>query len=267
MTTRHTISHADELYSGNAYLDAYSPDGRRGLFMTHLYVREYGAITALDSDGIIAASAQPSAVIATFAVGENLIGGNATTLCTGALALVTAGSTTITLDVPRNIVILLTAVNANKVKINVEGRDEYNQKMCESIICTGADAYSSGMKAFKYLDKIFASFAITVGICVGTGNRIGLPFHLSSLGKFMGVSIDGSMTASVVGGVTMIAVTTGLTLGTVDSTSENAPDVRGTFRMISGPVPDGTRVFSALMVVDHTTREKAFGPTPATAIT
>jgi len=53
MTTRHTLSHADELYAGNAYLDGDSPDGRRGVLMPHLYVREYGAIDTADDDGIL----------------------------------------------------------------------------------------------------------------------------------------------------------------------------------------------------------------------
>ena len=36
MTTRHTITHANEVYIGQAYKDGYSPDGRRGVLMTHL---------------------------------------------------------------------------------------------------------------------------------------------------------------------------------------------------------------------------------------
>lgn len=261
MTTKHTISHADELYSGNAYLDGYSPDGRRGIQMTHVYVREYGAIALNDSDGIISASSAPSAVIATFAAGENMLN---TTLCTGALALVTSGATVITLDVPRNLVVMMTAVD--KPKFNIEGRDEYGQKMCESITVSTADAYSSGMKAFKYIDRMYTTVGITCGINVGTGKRFGLPFHLSSKGRFLGVYVDGQTSSAA--GATAYTIATGLTLGTVDSTSENAPDPRGTWNSIdSAFAPDGTKVFSAMMVVDHTTKEKAFGPTPATAIT
>ncbi len=57
MTTRHTISHADELYSGGAFKDGYSPDGRRGIKMTHLYAHEFLSTAAVpavagDHDGI-----------------------------------------------------------------------------------------------------------------------------------------------------------------------------------------------------------------------
>lgn len=258
MTTRHTISHADELYAGDAFLGGDSPDGRRGLPITHIYVREYGAVAALDNDGIMSASAAPSDVIATFAVGQNLLD---STLCTGALALVTANATVITLDVPRNITYLCTTAGSGKPLI-IEGRDEYNQTMVERITPTADDAYSSGLKAFKYIDKMYTTAACTVGMCIGTGKRLGLPYHLSSKGRFLAYYVDG-MTPS--GGATEVVLVTGLELSTEASSSENNPDVRGTFNPVIAP--NGTLVFSAMMVVDHTTRNKAYGVPQAAALT
>ena len=101
-TSRHTITHADKLYAGNAFNSGDSPDGRRGLPMPHIYVREYGAIITKDHDGLFAS------VLATKT-------GNLVLLCTGAWASVVSGtvptgvitnsaaSGTIVLDTPRNI--------------------------------------------------------------------------------------------------------------------------------------------------------------------
>jgi hypothetical protein len=273
MTTRHTISHADELYSGNAFLDGYSPDGRRGIQMTHLYVREYGAIATADPDGIMSASAIPSSVYTAMAPLTNWLSITPSSagayLCTGALIRSSSictgiGATLLTLDVPRNIVFMCTAAAKSLI---VEGRDEYNQKMVERITTTSVDAYSSGMKAFKYIDKFYTTVNIAAGCCIGTGNRIGLPFHLSGIGKFLGLSVDGYFSASVGSGASAFIVVTGLDLSTVDSTSEDAPDVRGTIRLLdTARVPNSTRTFSALMIVNHTTRNKAFGVAPATAL-
>ena len=271
MTTRHTISHADELYVGNAFLDGYSPDGRRGLEMTHIYVKEYGAVALGVSNGIMAASAAPSDVIGTFAVGQNLLGAS-TSLTTGSLITTSAIATSLTatmltLDVPRNIVYLTTHA-ANSKPLIVVGRDEYGQTMVEKITATSNDAYSSGFKAFKYIDKLYTTAACTVGMCIGTGNRIGLPFHLSSIGKFLGLTVDGYISASVGAGATAFTLSTGQDTTTVDTTAEDEVDVRGTINLLdTARVPNGTRVLSAMMVVDHTTRAKAFGPAPATVLT
>src|SRR5690606_27762527 len=87
MTTRHTLSHADKTFAGNVHYEGYSPDGRRGLEMPHIYVKEYGAITTLDTDGIAVAAGTATVVMAT----------SGTITATG--TLVSGGVAT--LDVPR----------------------------------------------------------------------------------------------------------------------------------------------------------------------
>ena len=260
MTSRHTISDADELYAGRAKAkhgtvgsaSAGNADRRRGLPLTHLYLREYGAIKAQDDDGIVCSYA-PSAVIS-----------NALPYATGVylLGITTAGVTQLVLDVPRNITITCTSVGAGEV-INIEGKDEYGQKMVERITGTALDAsYSSGMKAFKVLDKIYTTWAVTSNLSVGVGNRIGLPYHLSSKEKFIQLSVNGSFASSA----TDVALVTGLALATDSTSSENDPDVRGTINLQGGIVGDASKVFSALMAVDHTTEDKAYGVPQCTAI-
>lgn len=253
MTTRHTITHADELYAGNAFLDGDSPDGRRGIEIPHIYVREYGAVKAQDDDGIL--SSYTSSDTASEAAGVNLL-----PYATGAyyLGITTAGATQLTLDVPRNLTYMCTS--AGGVKINIIGKDEYGQVMVESILSTANDStYSSGVKAFKVIDQIYGTIACTSARSVGVGTRLGLPYHLSSKGRFLGYYLDGN-SASLAA-----SVATGLDLATTGTSSENDPDVRGTFK--PGTAPNATILFTAMMLVDHSTRNKAYGVPQCTAIT
>ena len=259
MTTRHTISHADELYAGSAFLQGTingstvgSPDGRRGIPITHLYVREYGAIATADDDGLMDSYA-PSTVITDG--GQHLSG-------VYALAITTVGVTQFTLDVPRNLVFKCTSAAAGE-KICVEGRDEYGQYMVETVSQPLANGtYSQGTKAFKIIDKIYTTWAVTSPLSVGVGNAIGLPYHLNSKGRFLAYYVDG-MTPS--GGATEVTLVTGLALSADASSSAADPDVRGTFKPVIAP--NGTLVFSAMMVVDHTSRNKAYGVPQATVVT
>ncbi len=259
MTTRHTISHADELYSGNAYLAGYSPDGRRGIKMTHLYAHEFLSTAAVppiagDDDGIFSSF-----------VGSkwNTTGeGNNISLATG--ALVSAGSTVINFDVPRNIT--WQACNAaTAVFMKILGLDQYGEAMAETIRGRAADTWTSGKRAFKSINKIYttaahASMKSVSNISMGTGNRLGLPFHLQTKSQLLGVSIDGHWASGATGGYRAVI---GASAATTITTSAGAPDVRGAIVMVS-PAPDGAKRISALMEVDHTTQRKAFGPPQAT---
>ena len=264
MTSRHTLTYADEIYAGNAFLQGTvdgatvgSPDGRRGIQKKHTYVREYGAVDTTDDDGILAS--YTSSDTASEAAGVNLL-----PLASGVylLAITTVGTTQLIMDVPRNLTYMCTS--AGGVKINIEGLDEYGQTMVESILSTADDAtYSSGMKAFKVIDKIYGTIACTSARSVGAGPRLGLPYHLSNLGRFMGYTVDGMYPS---GGATELVLVTGNPLATVQGTSsEDNPDVRGTFNPVIAP--DGTKLFTAVMLVDPSTRNKAYGVLQATAIT
>ncbi len=246
MTTRHTITHADKVYRGNAFLDGYSPDGRRGLEMPHVYVKEYGAIASYDADGIV------SSYVSTGAYANMLT--NTASVCKGAL-VTTALMSEITLDVPRNI--LLTASNAESKRIIITGRDEYGEVMVESIYACAAGV-TSGKKAFKVLTSITTTVAFASTISIGTGNRIGLPFKLPNKGKFLGLTIDGGAT----GGYTLVAAHA----TTANGSSSNADaDVRGTIATTT--VPDSAKLFTITMLVDGSTRNKAFGVPQATVAT
>jgi hypothetical protein len=247
MTTRHTISHADELYRGNAFLGGYSPDGRRGTLMTHLYVREYGVVTAADPDGIV------TSYVATGSY-SNMVS-NTASVCKGALVSGPLGSP-IVLDVPRNIT-LTVCVAETTIPLYVYGKDEYGDDLVETILASGAGV-TSGKKAFKQVTKMTTTKAFSTTVSIGTGKRLGLPFYLSNIGKFMGLTVDGLST----GGYTLVA---GHATTAVPSSSQNDADVRGTISPTTSP--NASLRFSAMMVVDSTTRNKAFGQAQATLVT
>ena len=101
---------------------------------------------------------------------------------------------------------------------------------------------------------------------IGLGNNLGLPYHLSSKGKFLGLLTDGqSATSAATCGYALV---TGLTLATISTSTGGCPDVRGCIAVTgAGVIPDGTKLLTAMMVIDHSTRDKAYGVPQATTCT
>jgi len=224
MTTRHTITHADELYAGNAYNDGDSPDGRRGVLMPHIYVREYGGIIAEDKDGLMDSTLCTKT-------------GNLVLLCTGAWAsydgnippngtaiVNSAASGTIVLDTPRNIC-WRDDKDSSGLTLLVKGKDEYDNVMWEKI-SGPSNTTVHGVKAFKKLNSMTITGNSASIVSIGSSNKIGLPYHLSSKGKFLGLYIDGF--AGTTGVTQPYALVTGLTLATDATSDYGDPDVRGT---------------------------------------
>lgn len=263
MTTRHTITHADELYAGNAYLAGDSPDGRKGIAVPHIYVREYKNIQAADHDGLF------DSQLAT--KNKNLV-----TLCTGAWASITAaavpsgtltnsaGSGTLILDTPRNIC-WGGAKNMSTLKLHVTGKDEYGETMFEKISgCSNTTVF--GVKAFKKINSLLVTGNTASYVSIGFGGKIGLPYHLGDKGRFLGMTFDGQ--GQTTGIATYIySLTCGLSLATDATSTHGNPDVRGTINFTSQTtyVPDGTIRWTAMMLVDHSTRDKAYGNAQCTA--
>lgn len=223
--------------------------------MTHLYAHQFLSTAAVppiagDADGIFSSFAGSKLN----STGE----GNNISLATG--ALVSSGSTVINFDVPRNIT--LSACNAaTAVFFKFHGLDQYGEPMAETIRGLAAGVTASGKRAFKSISKIYttAAHASLKGCSLfkmGTGNRLGLPFHLQTKAQLLGVSIDGHFTSGTTGAYRAVI---GASSATTITTSAGTPDVRGAIALVS-PLPNGTIRISALMVVDHTTQRAAFGP-------
>ena len=277
MTSRHTITHADELYVGNAFNEGYSPDGRRGIKMTHLYAHEFLStadavpLTATDI-ALLSSFNTPSLFSPSTATSYNFL-----SLCSG--TRITAGATIFNLDVPRNITWSASGNDCTIAVLNIYGKDAYGQDMVEAIQGGVCSIEVSGVKAFKSIHKLAfvgATKAYTDHIVpaatvlqMGVGVRMGLPFHLADKGKFIGMSVDGHYGVSDIDATDAYNIHIGLD-NTTDSDSAvgaTALDVRGTIEMVSPAVPDASTRFTALMIVDHSTDRKAFGAPQATLCT
>lgn len=244
MTSRHTLTHADEVYLGDVKYGKYSPDGRRGLRVGQLFTHEFGAPATIDPNGML--------VNAT----ATATGGTTFTLATGAALVATAG--TATFDVPRNIVISTANTGASGATFTFSGTDTYGEAVSEAITgpasATGGTVTAAGAKAFKTITAASVDIAVTGNINIGTGDVLGSPIKLADKGKVIAFSMDGlPLTPTIVAG---------LATGTA-ATTTNA-DVRGTITMATGSAPNGTRRYTALFSVAANRRKiDVFGNTQA----
>lgn len=125
-----------------------------------------------------------------------------------------ASSGTVTLDVPRNVII--DAAGAATAVLTVTGTDAYGLAMSEAITLNGTTAVA-GKKAFKTITSIAASIAAT-DFFVGTGDVFGLPIRADSR-NYVQTAWN---SAFVTTGTFTAAVTT-------SPATTTTGDVRGTF--------------------------------------
>lgn len=226
MTTRHTISHADELYHGGVRYAPYSPDGRRGVLLSHVFVADLGAPDTADAAGIL----------------------DGVTISTDTVQAYTAGDLALTvLDVARNIVIGSTDGTECDHVVTVTGTDVYGETLVENITANGTTTVQ-GNKAFYGLSSIsVAAGGEETTLDVGFGNKIGLPVKLADSAYLMGVRADGIADDSA----TLVAAS--------DTTATaTTGDVRGT--ITPGVTPNDVKKFTAMIYMpDVSTKVAAFG--------
>lgn len=241
MTTRHTISRANQLFSHGAYFPLFNAKPGLPADQTCNYVPG-GSLPPLPTDlGVIAAAAA-----------NNICTSQASTGGTNALAIngALASAGVATADVARNVV----AAWTTSATILVTGTDFYGQPQTESTAAPGTSF--TGKKAFKTITAVTFSAGVTAAT-VGTGVKIGMPFLLAANG--------------ILDALTDSLPDTTYTLVVGDQTSPATSitgDVRGT--VTAATAPNGTHVyFYNMRVYDrtggsispHTTG--AFGVTPA----
>jgi hypothetical protein len=198
-----------------------------GVFMSPINVYDVVPAT-LDADGICAQQTLAAA-------------GNAT--LNGALA----SGGTVTLDVPRNVVV--DAAGAATAVLTITGTDVYGIPMSEAITLNGTTAVA-GKKAFKTITQVAASAAAT-DIFVGTGDVFGLPIRADSR-NYVQTAWGG---AFVTTGTFTAAVTT-------SPATTTTGDVRGTFA--PADAADGTKRLTLwVFVLDDDTQTGLYGVTQA----
>jgi len=195
MTTRHTISRADTLYSGSAYYAAAS--SIPGLPVDVFNWIQFGAIAAASANAIATSQASSG-------------GTNALTI-NGALA--SGGVATI--PSPRNVV----AAWTNTAIATVVGTDYYGQAQSE---VSASGTSMTGKKAFKTVTSVTFNAAVT-GATVGTGTAIGLPYRVDKGGLVI-AKVDNATDAA-----------TFVPADTTSPATTSTGDVRGTVAFASAP--------------------------------
>jgi hypothetical protein len=198
-----------------------------GVYMSPINVYDVVPV-ALDADGICA---------------QQTLAGAGNALLNGALA----SGGTVTLDVPRNVVV--DAAGAATAVLTVTGTDVYGIPMSEAITLNGTTAVA-GKKAFKTITRVAASAAAT-DFFVGTGDVFGLPFRADSRNYCL-TAWDG---AFVTTGTFVAAVTT-------SPATTTTGDVRGTFAVPDAA--DGSKRLTVWMFIeDDDTQTGLYGVTQA----
>lgn len=154
MTTRHTITRADTMYSQGAY---YAPAFTvPGLPLSPTNYINFGVLAAAAANNICTSQSSSGGTNALTINGSLASGGIATP------------------DVPRNVVAAWTTAAV----ITVTGTDYYGQTQTEQ---SASGTSFTGNKSFKTITAITFSVAVTAAT-VGTGVKIGLPYRVDKNG-------------------------------------------------------------------------------------
>jgi hypothetical protein len=224
---RHTLSHADQLFWGDAQFGPYQ-NALRGIRFHPVMLMDLGTPIVADPDGIAAAQAVAGA-------------GNLT--LNGALS---SGGVAV-LDVPRTIEIDSTAAGDTSQTATVTGTDLYGRPMTEVIAFNGTTAVA-GQKAFKTVTQIAISAAMAGNANAGTTNVLGLPFRVDA----------GNVLQWIENNLPHVG-----TLGTFAAADATSPattttnDVRGTY--LPNTTPNGSVQFKCWAYVDPSSKVSAFG--------
>jgi len=127
-----------------------------------------------------------------------------------------ASGGTVTLDVPRNVIIDASDVGDTTQTATVYGYDVYGIPMTEDIAFNGTTAVA-GAKAFKRITRIAIDALMAGNAFVGTGDVLGLPYFTSTR-NYVLTAWDGAF------------VTTGTYVaGDTTTATSTTGDVRGTY--------------------------------------
>lgn len=146
-----------------------------------------------------------------------------------------------TLDVPRNLI--ADSGGADTAVLTITGTDEFGETVVENITLNGTTAVA-GKKAFKTVTSVVSSATISNGAFLGTGDVLGLPMYLKSLGHILKELEDG---AAATAGTPLAGVTT--------TPSATTGDVRGTYDPNSAC--DGSKSFQLVVLGDPSFKGRA----------
>ncbi len=231
MTTRHSITNADELYVGSGHVpQMFNANRRTGVEIMPLTKVSLGVPIALDADHLVDAATStelPDTETVTYTTADDgsspFDNGDTPTVA----SITTSTGTTASvwpLDVPRNLVSVVThGSSIVAMTITITGYDYYKERVVEThtITATGTTKTVNGAKAFAYIESIALTAAADAEantLNLGIGDVLGLPIKAAELSDVVAFFADG--TEEVTAATVVAAVTT--------TASATTGDVRGT---------------------------------------
>jgi len=157
-TDSHTISHAEKIFSGDAYIGG--ADGR-GIPRASLVQVDLDSPIVADVNGYFAEDSGP-------------VTGSKDFTLDGALA----SGGVITHDFPRGVQIV--NAGASTSKITFYGTDQYGVLMSEEVLSNGTTIVF-GKKAFKTITRVATDSDTTATLTAGSSDILGLPFRLENV--------------------------------------------------------------------------------------
>lgn len=210
----HTISHAENIFTGDAYTPGAN-DGGRGLPVRQVVddIVSAANIAAADVDGIVAAATTPG-------IGE-------VDLVADGGALVTAGVAILT---PARAVQVVSTTTDTTQTVRFTGTDQYGAIVVEDLALNGTTPVV-GLKAFKTVTSVSLDIAMAGNLNAGDSLVIGLNYRVDALDDIDFTTQGGDAKAVGAGAGTLVVADT-----TIPATAATG-DVRGTILVDAAPFP------------------------------
>lgn len=188
-------------------------------------------------------------VTGTLAASQTVTSANFTLSSAGGITTTTIGGTLYyDIGCARTLVFTGAATPQTAIVMVISGKDDYLQNMTQAMTGPTGTGTAETLKAFRYVAGVFASGNTTSAISIAVGDRLGLPYCVTSV-DFVYLSWAG----------TKVTANTGFSGAITTSPSTSAlGDVRGVYSVSSAS--DGAKRFTAWIAInDPETVTNAFG--------
>ncbi len=223
----HTLSHAENIFSGNAYQAGAEGNGR-GIPRASLVQVDLGTPEVADVNGLFA---EDSGAGGPFPFDLTIDGALESPV----------GSGVAVFDVPRGVQIV--GDGTNSAAITFYGTDKYGVEISEEVTMNNSTIVY-GKKAFKTITRV-ACDADTTGVCTaGDSDILGLPFRLENVADIVVIDENDNNLYQVTGVTAAAAALTAVALAAVggEALTENSFDTTpdAVIADCRGPISDSS---------------------------
>lgn len=241
MSTKHSISRADQCFVGGGYAaGVFNRNGRVGVPVDFITKVDLGAPKLAVAAGIVngATGATEAPNSSTIIFTADTQGASPLDPAAALSSDTVNGVAVMVLDVPRNVTAAINTAVGN-ITVVVTGFDEYQIPMSETLSIAASGTSAVGVKVFKYIRSIALTSSgndSSKAINVGFGSSLGFPYKIASKSDVLSVWFDDAVDSATI----TKAVTT-------DPQTATTGDPRGSM-VIAGTL-NGTKTLAAYIRV------------------